>query len=89
MAIKCKKGTDVAVGCLLMFASVQFAGCGGYSTKQLSLTYPPEPGASELSSPGMIDDVGSSNQYAVILEIFDARTETNRVGGQFRTLGNR
>lgn len=70
---------NLIVSCFLLLVLTQVLGCA-YATHRVNLTYPPKRGAAEMPSLLIADNPRSMSHGNVELEIFDARTEKDRVG---------
>jgi len=66
-----------AVTYLLMASLAQLTGC---ATRPLDLIYPPEQSATAIPSSPVIENTGSINSNDIVLDVFDARTEKDRLG---------
>jgi len=78
------KMLKAAVTYLLMASLAQLTGC---ATRPLDLIYPPEQSATAIPSSPVIENTGSINSNDIVLDVFDARTEKDRlsdgIGGFF------
>ncbi len=82
------KMLKAAVTYLLMASLAQLTGC---ATRPLDLIYPPEQSATAIPSSPVIENTGSINSNDIVLDVFDARTEKDRlsdgIGGFFSVRG--
>jgi len=74
------KMLKAAVTYLLMASLAQLTGC--LATRSLDLIYPPEQSATAIPSSPVIENTGSVNSNDIVLDVFDARTEKDRLGDE-------
>jgi hypothetical protein len=72
--------------CLVLLIFAQLAGC--VSTQKVQLIYPPEHSRKESLPERSNEEAGSIIPVDVVLEVFDARTDKDRVGDLRSLFGN-
>lgn len=77
---------NVVVACLLSLSLTQMFGCGP-GIRHVNLAYPPEQGDTEIPPSAVIENAGSLIRSDVILEVFDARPEKDRLGALLNDFG--
>ena len=79
--MRTKRAPEAAAFFLLISSLTQLAGC--YGVQQMNLIYPPEASAVATELSGNTEHTSSSSPSKVVVEVFDARAEKDRLGGDF------